>query len=111
MEIKNTFFIFCLAFIHFFCVGNNTAPDIESIVAYPDSVAIGGQVQLVCIASDAEDSDLVYLWECTLGSLTDSVNDTASWIAPSETGYFSVSCEVSDSNDGTSIETIEIKVF
>tara|TARA_B100000575_G_scaffold133844_1_gene106626 strand:+ start:420 stop:755 length:336 start_codon:yes stop_codon:yes gene_type:complete len=111
VEIKNTFFIFCLAFIHFFCVGNNTAPDIESIVAYPDSVAIGGQVQLVCIASDAEDSDLAYLWECTLGSLTDSVNDTASWIAPSEIGYFSVSCEVSDSNDGTSIETIEIKVF
>ena len=75
------------------------------------AVAIGGQVQLVCIASDAEDSELIYLWECTSGSLTESVNDTASWVAPSETGYFSVSCEVSDSNDGASIETIEIKVF
>ena len=111
MKIKNIFFIFCFAFIHFFCVGNNTAPVIESIVATPDSVAIGEQVQLVCIASDAEDSDLVYLWECTLGSLTDSVNNTVNWIAPIETGYFSVSCEVSDSDNGTSIETIEIKVF
>tara|TARA_B100000900_G_C20553964_1_gene705946 strand:+ start:775 stop:1110 length:336 start_codon:yes stop_codon:yes gene_type:complete len=111
MEIKNTFFILCFAFIHFFCVGNNTAPIIESIVASSDSVAIGEQVQLVCIATDAEDSDLVYLWECTLGSITESINDTANWIAPSEIGYFSVSCEVFDSNDGTSIETIEIKVF
>tara|TARA_Y100000591_G_scaffold152831_1_gene131534 strand:+ start:1225 stop:1560 length:336 start_codon:yes stop_codon:yes gene_type:complete len=111
MQIRNVLFILCFAFIHFFCVGNNTAPVIESIVATPDSVAIGEQVQLVCIASDAEDSDLVYLWECTTGSLSESVNDTANWTAPIETGYFSVSCEVSDSNNGTSIETIEIKVF
>ena len=111
MKIKNVFFIFCFVFIHLFCIGNNTAPVIESIDATPDSVASGEQVQLVCIASDAEDSDLVYLWECTVGSLIDSVNETASWIAPNETGYFSVSCEVSDSNNGTAIETIEIKVF
>ena len=47
-------------------------------------------MQLVCIASDAEDSDLVYLWECTTGSLSESVNDTANWTAPIETGYFSL---------------------
>ena len=113
MKIKNVFFIFCFSFVHFFCVGNNNPPIIESITATPDSIASGGSVLLICNASDEEDKkSLTYLWDCTLGSISSpNEKDSAVWIAPDETGYFSISCEVSDNSDGATIKTIYVKVL
>ena len=113
MKIKNIFFIFCLSFVHFFCVGNNNPPIIESIIAIPDSIASGGTVLLICNASDEDDKkSLTYLWDCTLGSISSpNEKDTAIWIAPDETGYFSISCEVLDSRNGATISTINVKVL
>ena len=111
LKIKIIFFCFCI--INIFCVGSNNPPIIENIIAIPDSTASGGSVLIICNASDEEDKNsLNYLWESTLGEIN-RVNDKDSiiWVAPNEIGYFSISCEVSDNNNGSSIETIAIKVF
>ena len=83
------------------------------MIAIPDSIASGGSVLLICNASDEDDKkSLTYLWDCTQGSISSpNEKDTAIWIAPDETGYFSISCEVSDSRDGATIATLDVKVL
>ena len=88
--------------------GNNP-PFINNITANPQVVIIGGTVLLVCDAYDDEDSILEYIWDCTEGNISGD-GSTATWIAPYETGVFSISCEIMDSNDGHVIEIIDIMV-
>ena len=112
MNSKIIFLILFISCFHFYCAGDNVSPVIENIIAEPDSIATGGSVQLICNASDEEDNSLIYLWDCALGNISSSnENDSAIWIAPNETGYFSISCEVSDSNNGSAIQTINVKVL
>jgi len=112
MKCKIIFLIIPFCFFHLYCGANNSSPVIDSIIAEPDSVSIGESVQLVCIASDEEDGSLVYLWDCSLGEIiSPNENDSAMWVAPDETGYFSISCEVTDSNNGSAIQTINVKVL
>ena len=112
MKSSIIFLIVSLSFFQWYCVGNNTPPSIESIIASPDSVGARGSVLLVCKATDEEDKKLNYLWDCSLGSINSpNENDSATWIAPDETGYFSISCEVSDNDNGSTIKTIDLKVL
>ena len=112
MNSKIIFLIAIISFYQLYCVGNNTPPTIESIIASPDSVLARGSVLLICNATDEEDKSLNYLWDCSLGSINSpNENDSATWIAPDETGYFSISCEVSDNNNGSTIKTIDLKVL
>ena len=90
--------------------GGNLPPVISSLTANFETVAIGGQVLLTCEASDDEDSDLDYLWECSNGLIAYEGN-SATWTAPNEKGVFSISCEVMDSNNGHDIKTIDITVI
>ena len=113
MKIKQAFFTICISITHFFCVGNNNPPVIENIITIPDSINTGGSVLIICKAFDEEDKNsLSYLWDCTSGNIT-SINDkdSAIWIAPEESGFFSISCEVSDSNNGATIETVDVRVL
>ena len=113
IRIKFIFFTFCVCFVNIFCVGNNNPPVIENIIAIPDSTITGGTVLLICNAIDEEDKkSLNYSWDCTLGNISAINNkDSVNWVAPEEAGYYSVSCEVSDNNNGSTISTISIKVF
>ena len=97
----------------FFCIilincGNNP-PFINSLTAEPQTIPVGGTVILTCDAYDDEDTTLEYIWDCTIGTIIGEGN-TATWTAPNETGVFSISCEIMDSNDGHIIETIDISV-
>ena len=112
MKCSITFLVLSLSFFQWDCVGNNTPPSIESIIASADSVAAGGSLLLICKATDEEDKKLNYLWDCSLGSINSpNENDSATWIAPDETGFFSISCEVSDNDNGSTIKTIDLKVL
>tara|TARA_Y100000588_G_C13652645_1_gene668661 strand:+ start:203 stop:529 length:327 start_codon:yes stop_codon:yes gene_type:complete len=95
--------------IIFLSCGNNP-PFINSLIAEPQTVIIGGTVLLTCDAYDDEDTSLEYIWDCTIGTIVGEGN-TATWIAPDETGVFSISCEIMDSNDGHVIETVDILVI
>ena len=111
IDLIEIFLLLC--FVNIFCVGNNNYPVIDNIIAIPDSTISGGTVLLICNAIDEEDKkSLNYLWNCTLGNISSINNkDSANWVAPEETGYYSISCEVSDNNNGSAISAISIKVF
>ena len=97
--------IFCIIFL---CCGNNP-PFINSLAAEPQTVMVEGTVLLTCDAYDDEDTTLEYIWDCTAGSILGE-SGIATWTAPNETGVFSVSCEVMDSNNCHVIETIDLIV-
>tara|TARA_B100001250_G_scaffold8795_1_gene7556 strand:+ start:703 stop:1059 length:357 start_codon:yes stop_codon:yes gene_type:complete len=98
------------------CV-HNYEPVINSISADPNPVSPGGLVNLVCKASDDDDSSLLkteslsYSWYAAVGNIISENSDNiAIWTAPQETGKYSVSCSVSDKHNGLDIGTIEILV-
>jgi len=92
------------------CSLSNTEPVITSLTADNTTVSPGENVVLTCNAEDDDDDDLTYSWECTNGSLAPN-GSTATWTAPSEQGTYSISCEVVDGNDGSTMEIINITVI
>ena len=74
-----------------------------------ETVSPGDTVSLTCTAEDIDGDILTYSWECTDGSLTPD-GSTATWTAPDSSGTYSISCAVTDGNDGHSIDIIDIAV-
>ena len=87
----------------------NAEPVITSLTANRITVSPGGMVILTCSAEDDDEDSLTYIWGCTNGSLMTN-GRTAFWTAPGHTGTYSISCEVTDGNDSSTIEIIDIKV-
>jgi hypothetical protein len=92
------------------CSDFNTEPVITSLTADNTTVSPGGTVLLTCTAEDDNDDSLTYNWECTNGSLVPN-GSTATWTAPSSPGTYSISCAVTDGNDGSTMEIIDITVL
>ena len=88
----------------------NTEPVITSLTADNTTVSPGGTVSLICTAEDDDEDSLTYIWECTDGSLAPN-GSSATWTAPSSPGTYSISCEVTDGNDSSTIEIIDIAVL
>ena len=74
-----------------------------------ETVSPGATVSLTCTAEDVDGDILTYSWECTNGSLTPD-GSTATWTAPDSSGTYSISCAVTDGNDGHTIDIIDIAV-
>ena len=91
------------------CSVFNTEPVITSLTADNTTVSTGGTVALTCNAEDDDEDRLIYTWECTDGSLAPN-GSTATWTAPVDPGTYSISCEVTDGNDGSTMEIIDITV-
>ena len=128
------------------CV-HNYEPVIYSLIAKPNIVYPGGQVYLVCSASDDDQlsvlksDDLEYEWTAAYGALSaardttiDNVRDSAiyiagdtiiiligdttisypdsirMWTAPQDSGYYSITCTVSDLFGGYDVNTINVMV-
>ena len=85
----------------------NSGNEILSLTASDSLVEAGGSVLLVCTAVDED--GLTYIWGCSNGSLLPNGN-IAIWTAPGNRGTYSISCEVTDGNDGSIIEIIDITV-
>ena len=101
----------------FYGCGTNFEPQIKSLSAEPNPVSPNESVILHCIASDDDEPNLLkneslnYLWFTAYGDI--SINDVpemATWIAPIDTGKYSISCKVTDQYNGADIITIEITV-
>ena len=92
------------------CSDFNTEPVITSLTADNTTVSPGGTVLLTCTAEDDNDDSLAYVWECTNGSLVPD-GSTATWTAPGSPGTYSISCAVTDGNDGSTMEIIDITVL
>ena len=108
MKIKTILII--LAGLLIGCSDFNTEPVITSLTADNTTVSPGGTVSLTCTAEDDDEDSLTYFWECTDGSLAPNGN-TATWTAPDSPGTYSISCEVTDGNDSSTIEIIDIAVL
>ncbi len=96
---------------------SNFEPRIESITAEPNPVLSGTIVTLSCVASDDDEPNLLknesldYTWFAAYGSIIEgSSPEIASWIAPLDSGEYSISCQVSDQYNGVDIATLEIIV-
>jgi len=92
------------------CSDFNTEPVITSLTADNATVSPGGTVLLTCTAEDDNDDSLTYNWECTNGSLVPN-GSTATWTAPGSPGTYSISCAVTDGNDSSTMEIIDITVL
>ena len=108
MKIKTILII--LAGLLIGCSDFNTEPVITSLTADNTTVSPGGTVLLTCTAEDENDDSLAYIWECTNGSLVPN-GSTATWTAPGSPGTYSISCAVTDGNDGSTMDIIDITVL
>ena len=108
MKIKTILII--LAGLLICCRDFNTEPVIKSLTADNTTVSPGGTVLLTCTAEDDNDDSLTYNWECTSGGLV-SNGSSATWTAPGGSGTYSISCAVTDCNDGSTMEIIDITVL
>ena len=98
------------------CV-HNYEPVIKSITAEPNPVNPGGIVNLICYASDDDESSrlkeesLGYSWSAAYGEIiSENEDNNATWTAPSILGDYSISCTVNDQYNGIDIFTIDISV-
>ena len=96
---------------------HNYEPVISSIIADPNPAQPGSTVNLICNASDDDESSMMknesldFTWSCAFGEIQSLDNDqNAIWIAPEQPGEYSVSCTVSDKFNGMDILTIDITV-
>lgn len=80
----------------------NDAPAIAAIQKSADYVAPNASLQLVCVASDANNDPLNYIWTATGGVLSGN-GSTVSWTAPATEGIFQVTVKVSD-DEGLSVQ-------
>ena len=108
LKIKTILII--LAALLISCSIFNAEPVITSLTADNITVSPGGTVALTCTAEDDDEDSLTYDWACTNGSLAPN-GSTATWTAPGYPGTYSISCEVTDGNDGSTIEIIDITVI
>ena len=127
-KYKTSFVLFIFALSTFNCI-SNYEPVISEITADPNPVVMGGLVSLRCIASDEDESSIrakdsiTYDWSASAGSFV--VPETIDYILhPSktywaavdssgmetDTGYYTITCQVNDENNAVDILSIIIKV-
>ena len=127
-KYKTSFVLFIFALSTFNCI-SNYEPVISEITADPNPVVMGGLVSLRCIASDEDESSIrakdsiTYDWSASAGSFV--VPDTIDYILhPSkiywaavdssgmetDTGYYTITCQVNDENNAVDILSIIVKV-
>jgi len=110
---------FTAIYLLFFLIGctHNYEPIISSIKADPNPVQLNGTVNLTCNAKDDDtsssmkDEEISYEWFASIGEIQYGESpELAIWTAPSEAGYYSITCKVTDQYNGTDIETISVTV-
>jgi len=69
----------------------------------------GDVMTLYCEAQDGDGDKLVYNWESSSGSLSVD-RDTARWTAPNRSGFYHVTCKVSDGVGASDAGNISIRV-
>lgn len=114
MKLSRAFLI--LLFLLFIGCGDdgagpdNRAPVIQSLTANPEVVGISESTALQCAATDPDNDVLVYNWSAEDGAFPNGAAGTiVFWRAPSDTGTYPVTVNVSDGQLADN-ETIDINV-
>jgi len=82
-------------------VAADLPPHVMSFTATPLTVNSQGQSTLQCIASYAGEAGLTYNWSASGGTFTGS-GPSVTWTAPSQSGTYSATCSIADSNGSDS---------
>ena len=78
----------------------NQPPSITSLLANPTSIKKGDSTVITAEVDNEENEQLQFAWESDFGFFTESDSEaTITWIAPEDTGIFSVKLVVSDSTN------------
>ena len=84
-------------------------PEIESLTGEPNYTTKSGTTTVVCIATDPNEDDLEYTWECDYGTFTGSGSEVI-WTAPDNTGVYTITCTVSDYSSRQDQKTVDIYI-
>lgn len=73
---------------------------VDAIVASPDSITVGGSIDLTAEVSTQQDvGDLTLYWYSNQGSFDSETGDTVTWKAPDEAGTYKVVVHVANATD------------
>lgn len=87
----------------------NHNPVIESIISPRDAFS-NMDVELACVASDADGDNLSYKWSAEAGDIK-SEGENALWMPPGKMGTYAIALAVTDGKGGEAKETINIRVL
>ena len=108
--LKIIFLAVCALYFSWSCQDlYNNGIEIISITSDVSTVKGGLNVKLACEAVDQDGDNLTYLWESASGSLL-SNNDSSIWTAPKDSGFYFITCTVSDEYGASAVGTIAIRV-
>jgi len=85
----------------------NHPPFISSIIAQPSTLETGKRSYLTCYAADQDGDVLHYIWISSGGTILGS-GPCVTWVAPEQTGSYSISCEVMDNSGNKDIKSIQL---
>jgi hypothetical protein len=83
-------------------------PVVNSVTAVATAVASGSLNAVNCLANGG-DAPLAYAWQATGGTVTGTGN-TVTWIAPSSSGFYTLTCTVTDLQNQTASGTLVLGV-
>lgn len=86
----------------------NQAPVIESINYAPDAFGTS-EVQIDCIAKDADSDNLTYRWKAEAGQISGN-GSSVFWMPPGKMGKYPITLVVTDGRGGVATENISIRV-
>jgi len=84
-------------------------PTDEEKKKYPPVTVKWTPVVIECVASDADNDSLNYIWKATGGKIS-GAGPRIEWFAAGDPGSYSITCEVSDGRGGTDSLTISVTV-
>lgn len=87
---------------------SNRAPVIENVL-YPKDIFANMEVQVQCVAADADSDNLTYQWISEAGKIMGEGN-VVQWFPPEKLGTYPISVVVTDGNGGEARQTFNIRV-
>jgi hypothetical protein len=87
----------------------NHPPFISALIAQPSTLETGQPSYLTCHAADQDGDILHYTWISSGGTILRN-GPGITWIAPHQTGSYSISCEVMDSSGSKDIKSVQLSI-
>lgn len=87
----------------------NHPPFISALIAQPSTLEAGQRSYLTCHAADQDGDMLHYTWISSGGTILGN-GPGITWIAPEQTGGYSISCEAMDNSGDKDIKLVQLFV-
>lgn len=88
----------------------NKPPIIKSLMATPSVVDQDKSTTIKCVASDADDDELEYIWEMTAGSISGQ-GAVVTWQVPHNPGNYTITVKVDDDKGGQATKEVTVDVI